>query len=268
MAYDSRRGRGVLFGGSNAAGSTLADTWEWTGSNWMLMAPFAAPPARGIHAMAFDSDRAVTVLVGGNSGPPASTIFDDTWEWDGTNWSSQATTSSASPTNFHALAYDSAHRQVVRFGGGPNFTDETWIYGLAGAQAGFGAGCTGTLGVPALAATAASRPVLGGAIAVEVTSVPLSAALMMMGFSNAASGSIALPLSLGPVGMPGCSLLVDPVATRLVLGVANAVTWNLSIPFAAALHGAEFYQQAIVPDPGANAAGLTVSNGARCRIGC
>src|SRR5262245_30525319 len=46
LAYDSLRGRTVLFGGT-AGAVTLGDTWEWDGASWELhnSGP-GAPPAR------------------------------------------------------------------------------------------------------------------------------------------------------------------------------------------------------------------------------
>ena len=49
MAYDSKRGRTVLFGGS-AGNVNLNDTWEWDGQDWTQVAD-TGPPARGGHAM-------------------------------------------------------------------------------------------------------------------------------------------------------------------------------------------------------------------------
>jgi hypothetical protein len=34
MAYDARRHRVVLYGGSDSAFTRLSDTWEWDGKNW------------------------------------------------------------------------------------------------------------------------------------------------------------------------------------------------------------------------------------------
>ena len=43
MAYDSNRGRTVLFGGLGGAGvGNLGDTWEWDGENWTHMADCSA----------------------------------------------------------------------------------------------------------------------------------------------------------------------------------------------------------------------------------
>src|SRR5262249_58787461 len=52
LAYDSARGRTVLFAGIGAS-----DTWEWDGGTWTLRSPATNPAARSGHALAFDSLR-------------------------------------------------------------------------------------------------------------------------------------------------------------------------------------------------------------------
>jgi len=72
MAYDSARGRVVLFGGCCDYG----DTWEWDGAQSTLRAYAGpGPPATNEAAMAYDSLRGRAVLFGNASA--------DTWEWDG-----------------------------------------------------------------------------------------------------------------------------------------------------------------------------------------
>src|SRR2546422_971729 len=46
LAYDSRRGRTVLFGGNTATGVTTNETWESDGTSWRQLQPAASPPAR------------------------------------------------------------------------------------------------------------------------------------------------------------------------------------------------------------------------------
>ncbi len=95
MAYDSVRGKTVLFGGiwGNSA-QLLDDTWEWDGVSWALV-PQADPEGDGqpeprrLHSMAFDQGRGVTVMMGGfqgsNSGPD-QVFLNDTWEFNGRSW--------------------------------------------------------------------------------------------------------------------------------------------------------------------------------------
>jgi len=72
------------------------------------------PSARRDAMMAYDSDRGVVVLFGGQmamGGLPS-----DTWEWDGSTWKQ---INSAVPINRYrgGMVYDSARKRTVRFGG-------------------------------------------------------------------------------------------------------------------------------------------------------
>jgi hypothetical protein len=129
MAYDSYRGRTVLFGGGNAVqGFFHSDTWEWDGNNWLnVTPPGQSPPPRAWHAMAFDVARARTVLYGGYNGSQLG----DTWEWDGMQWTQAFTASSPGPRSSGAMAYDPWSQRVVLFGGStgwPNGMNDTWEY--------------------------------------------------------------------------------------------------------------------------------------------
>src|SRR5207249_2202662 len=79
MAYDSARGRVVLFGGLGLGGCRRGDTWEWDGTAWIEKAPATSPSARSGHAMACDSFRGRVVVFGGYDG----SYRGDTWEYSG-----------------------------------------------------------------------------------------------------------------------------------------------------------------------------------------
>jgi hypothetical protein len=116
-AYDSARGRMVVFGGIGEGGSTLAATAEFDGERWHF--PLVSqPPARRQHAMAYDSRRGVTVLFGG----AGEASYRDTWEWDGVEWRQVATTG-PSNSGATAMVYDSHRGVCVLFVG--TFR-ETW----------------------------------------------------------------------------------------------------------------------------------------------
>jgi hypothetical protein len=124
MVYDSQRGVTVLFGGNDGE-VDLGDTWEWDGSNWILITD-SGPAPRRLHDMAYDRTRGVTVLFGGTNYQQG--LFGDTWEWDGTAWVQVADSGPCQRGN-HAMVYDSARGVAVLFGGGPSFTQElgdTW----------------------------------------------------------------------------------------------------------------------------------------------
>jgi hypothetical protein len=128
MVYDSSRKAAVLFGGIHYdTYKVINDTYEWDGSTWTKMEPANKPPARFWHAMAYDSARKVTVMFGGSSGGDDAT-FNDTWEWDGTDWKEVELTDNPIARLHHAMAYDSARKKVVLFGGHEEI-DDTWEYG-------------------------------------------------------------------------------------------------------------------------------------------
>jgi hypothetical protein len=127
MAYDARRGRTVLFGGND--GRILADTWEWDGTDWTLIAPPASPPARQRHALAYDAARGRIVLFGGYVDHRLPPWFSDTWEWDGTTWVQRSPALSPPGRYNHALAHDSLRGRTVLFGGFVNaigIAADTW----------------------------------------------------------------------------------------------------------------------------------------------
>ena len=81
------------------------------------------PKARFGHALAFDSTRNRTVLVGGDG---VGTLFHDTWLWDGEVWT-QVEDIGPSGRAEHAIAFDSARSRVVLFGGrNANPLSDTW----------------------------------------------------------------------------------------------------------------------------------------------
>jgi VCBS repeat protein/HYDIN/CFA65/VesB family protein/thrombospondin type 3 repeat protein len=124
MAYDSARGRVVLFGGNGSDG-LLADTWEWDGSLWLRRTTAVSPPARNRPGMAYDSVRERVVLFGGTG--RAGTLG-DTWEWDGTQWQEASPAVSPVPRYGLGMAFDATRSRTVIFGGtsSTGSTGDTW----------------------------------------------------------------------------------------------------------------------------------------------
>lgn len=123
IAYDSRRGVSVLFGGFDPEGNVyLGDTWEYDGQRWIRKST-QGPTPRSRHKLAYDSRHGVVVLFGGMD---AQRRYSDTWEWDGVSWTLRAT-DGPSPRWWPAMAYDE-HRGVVVLQGGYDgrFQDDTW----------------------------------------------------------------------------------------------------------------------------------------------
>ncbi len=136
MAFDSQRGVTVLFGGEGLyvpATGFLADTWEWNSNTWALRTPSSAPPPRAQHAMAYDAARGRVVMFGGITNGPTSTSgsvpLQDTWEWDGTNWTQALPAQSPSARRLHAMSFAATTGKTVLFGGEDNNTvtlADTW----------------------------------------------------------------------------------------------------------------------------------------------
>ena len=116
---------------------------------WLIGTAAAAPQfvpgpsARAGHGMAYDSQRQVVVLFGGDANPQGpSAVLGDTWEWDGARWAQRTTAAAPSPRAGGAMAYDAARGVCVYFGGevgSGQLVAETWEYdGVAWTQAATG----------------------------------------------------------------------------------------------------------------------------------
>jgi hypothetical protein len=139
MAYDPGTQTVVLFGGEGSdngdyGGVPFGDTWEWNGrtKTWTQMFPAASPAARWA-PLAYDAIKQTVVLFGGdNGGGDCCRIFyNDTWTWDGVNWTQQSAASCPTARTAHSMAYDASLGQVVVFGGTsgpPNALNDTWAW--------------------------------------------------------------------------------------------------------------------------------------------
>lgn len=114
MAFDSQRHVVVLFGGI-AGGVPSGETWEWDGSAW-IQRSIQGPSPRGSAAMVYDSDRNVMVLFGGTAFSGTSSLWGDTWEWNGTTWHLRQVLG-PSARAAHSMAYDPIRHVTVLFGG-------------------------------------------------------------------------------------------------------------------------------------------------------
>jgi hypothetical protein len=86
MAYDQVSRALVLFvEGSN-------QIWVNDGSTWTLKHPaHEPPPALALAAFAYDVSSQTVVLFGGKTDAlDGSPVLNETWAWDGTDWSRKA----------------------------------------------------------------------------------------------------------------------------------------------------------------------------------
>lgn len=141
MVYDAKRAQMVLFGGSlhpeyglpPQQGWCTNDTWVFDSGEWVDVTAGATLMAeRALQAMAYDPVREVVMMTGGYSCAGSETR-NDTWEWNGTQWT-QRSPATPGPHLFGAqMVYDSARVDLVMFGGnngnGPQWgTNVVWLY--------------------------------------------------------------------------------------------------------------------------------------------
>ncbi len=134
MAYDAARGQTVMFGGVDS--SYAGDTWVWDGTNWTQKSPANSPTPRFGPAMAYDAARGKVMLFGGNDGRSGGSL-NDTWVWNGSDWTRQEPVHSPVGRTHHSMAYDAARGQVLLFGGllnclcgdyGSSYGRDTWVW--------------------------------------------------------------------------------------------------------------------------------------------
>lgn len=290
MAFDPLRQEVVLFGGVQPQGGLplgplLRDTWSWNGVAWTEHFGISAPTARCFSVMAHDSHRGRLMLFGGaNAGlfpvfAPRATE-NDVWEWDGASWT-QSVISPFSPTPpdlaAASLGFDSLRNRFVLFGGADSqgvATNQTWIYERLvvplAAFTSYGQGCPGPAGSPVLSNVVGSVPRLGQSCDVVLSGLPntaFSIPVLVAGFDNQSWNGQALPMSLAPLGMPGCLALVRPDLGMYLVNSNGTANWSLAVPSAPSLAGVHIFLQGGVSVPGWNAAGFVASNAAHLIVG-
>ncbi len=135
MAYDSGRGKMVLFGGFQTPAdegidfATEQDTWEYDGVHWSQVAKLTPVPGRQYAGMAYDPVRAVTVLYGGtyaDGNHDQDRDLADTWEWNGTAWTQKADGPGARLK--HGMVWDSERQRIEVYGGrvGLSAANDLW----------------------------------------------------------------------------------------------------------------------------------------------
>jgi hypothetical protein len=88
MAADTDANALFIFGGatrSSTFSSLTNNTWILTSGNWNELTPAHAPSERGSPSLGYDPMRKRMILYGGFDA--SQNQFDDTWEWDGQDWS-------------------------------------------------------------------------------------------------------------------------------------------------------------------------------------
>ena len=135
LVYDSARRRMVLFGGEARVPPQifqmfLNDVWEWDGTQWYFRTA-NGPAPRLLGAMAYDSDRRVSVLTGGFLNAP-DPIAGAVWEWNGSQWTMIMPTNGPARNHWQdygGMTYDSVRRKIV-FGPTAPTSGHRWAFWL------------------------------------------------------------------------------------------------------------------------------------------
>ena len=126
LAYDENRDKFIVFGGS---GEELnGETWEWDGKEWKRFEG-SGPEPRQAFAMVYDVKRKKTIIFGGLGKNRPASIFNDTWEFDGMQWTKVADNGPSGRASC-GFAYDSDKGQMIVFGGmtKDGFVNDTWSW--------------------------------------------------------------------------------------------------------------------------------------------
>ena len=126
MAYFPPTGKTVMFGGGSSSG-LLNDTVLWDGSNWTTQSTANAPSARYGAVMAYDEATGTLILFGG-SGSAYGSQLNDTWSYDGTNWTQLSPGTSPRARYSAGMAYQPAITSLVLYGGSPSNMTDTEAY--------------------------------------------------------------------------------------------------------------------------------------------
>jgi hypothetical protein len=130
ITFDSVRGKVVAFGGLTPPFVVHNDTWEYDGSDWSQVVTTHAPLTRWNTGLAFDPVRGKTVLFAGYADPVPGGAVNDTWEYDGSDWTQIFPAHSPSArADGVPMDWDPVNNYVfLHGGGGPSTGDDTWTY--------------------------------------------------------------------------------------------------------------------------------------------
>lgn len=120
IVYDSHRQVFVMFGGlSNHLGGSFEyanDTWEWDGEDWKEIHTVNSPSPRANYSMAYDEKREQVVLFGGNN-KDEITVLQDTWVYDGHDWTMKKSSYSPQARRDAQMFYDPDNGNIILSGG-------------------------------------------------------------------------------------------------------------------------------------------------------
>ncbi len=129
MTWDAADGYIVMFGGTNSAGTALAETWSFVHGNWTKLTVTGSPPGRYRATMAYDAVDGYAVVFGGcTSNCPDSS----TWTYHNLTWKSVSASTHPSARIYFGMTYSPIYQHVLLFGGssstGNTPLSDTWAF--------------------------------------------------------------------------------------------------------------------------------------------
>lgn len=133
MVFDPAVNSTLLFGGYGGPNNPdLGDTWVLDEGGWFQLSPANSPPPRSGSGMAYDATTKTVVMFGGNARNGGGDL-NDTWIWNGTNWTQvfPPVSPPARRWDTQGMAYHAPTGKVVLFGGVTSdgtMLGDTWIW--------------------------------------------------------------------------------------------------------------------------------------------
>ncbi len=130
FTYDSNKNIGIYFGGYDDI-NYLNETYEYINNRWFLKETTNSPSKRYASSIVYDKTRKKVVLFGGYGQSPNNPLLiillNDTWEYDGNNWTQIQTQNYPSARCNHCMVYDTFKGKTLLFGG-KTADNQVWEY--------------------------------------------------------------------------------------------------------------------------------------------
>lgn len=116
LEYDPVRKQTIMLG-INASAATVMFAWDPAAAAWKSLTPSVLPTCANEGAMTWQSSNNTILYTGGICASTSGT--EETYEWDGTNWTKIELTQFAGAYLGSALTFDPDRQVAVLFGGAP-----------------------------------------------------------------------------------------------------------------------------------------------------
>lgn len=258
--------------GGPAQSQKLAVKLGYTARSHTNLSPLFASNVSGSMSTVFSGSIVLPQWNGGNYSPTRCTVsikFSSPWFWtpaSGRNLLVEMVNTSASSSSHFMDSVSSSSATTSRLvgttataGGGTVYANSGLVMCLRSAS---------LRAIPILAN--GSVPELNRSFSVNLARARSgSAAALILGGSKTLWGSVPLPLPLAGAGAPGCYLLAsyDLLLAARVTSTSGTAVIPIDVPSDASLVGKDFHNQWFIFDSGANALGLSFSNGGTARVG-